>query len=178
MSLHGVRRSGTKHIYRVWGVNLCLGRLRCDNVWSRPRKSSVPQARPFTAEESRPQTVPVQGWLALRAASTSPVSLASVQELGRARWSNQGTRSREQWRMGTKVGSRAQGRSPLSARVPGKPQFGYWLQRTGRASSVGHGVSPESTPSRVSPSHSFTLAEECDGETLRHPFSGNRPPAV
>ena len=34
LSLTGVRRSGTKHIYRVCRVNLCLGRLYCDNGMS------------------------------------------------------------------------------------------------------------------------------------------------
>ena len=44
----------------------------------RPRKSCVPQPRPFKEEESRRETVPVSSRLALRAASTSLVSSASV----------------------------------------------------------------------------------------------------
>jgi hypothetical protein len=44
----------------------------------RPRKSCVPQSRPFKEEESRPETVPVSSRLALRAASTSLVSSAYV----------------------------------------------------------------------------------------------------
>src|SRR5258708_3836437 len=67
----GVRRSGSKRIYRVCGADLCLGLHHCDKALSRPRKSCVPQSRPFKETESRPRTVPFRGWLALRAASTS-----------------------------------------------------------------------------------------------------------
>jgi len=70
-------------------------------------------------------------------------------------------------------GSSSQAVSLRSACVPGVPQFGYWLQRTGRASSVGHVILRvrirawfrRRTPSRV--------AEECDGETMR-PLSVSR----
>ncbi len=134
--------SGTKHIYRVCGLDLCLGRLHCDTGVSRPRKSSVPQSRPFKAAESRPRTVPVHGWLALRAASTSSLSSASVQKarpgsLFQSRREGSGAMAH-----GDEDGLTVPRRSPPSARVPGVPQFGYWLQRTGRASSVSQVSSP------------------------------------
>jgi hypothetical protein len=132
---NSVRRSGTKHIYRVCREDLCLGPLSCDTVMSRPRKSSVPRQRPFKVAESRLATVPVRRWLEPRAASTSLVF--SFSSLGKARPGPPVHSKRKE------SGTLAQGdhdgfanpgsKVPSEARVPGVLQLGYEIQRTGRA---------------------------------------------
>ena len=169
----GVRRSGTKHIYRVCGADLCLGLNHCDNALSRPRKSSVPQSRPFKAEESRPETVPVRVWLALRAASTSLVSSAYVNKARQGSLvhsKHEGSGAVAHGDKGGLAGPRKKSRScarPWYAPV-------RLLAPANRPSKFSRscGIPCSSRPSMVSPSHSFTPAEECGGETMRRPSAG------
>ena len=113
-------------------------------VWpTRPRKSFVPRRRPFKVARSRPQTVSVRRWLVPRAASTSLAS-PSCGDKSSARLAGPfkaiGVGSNGAWRR--RRDQRPRFHVSSMARVPGVPQLGGGLRRSGRASLLCHGDLP------------------------------------
>jgi hypothetical protein len=130
--------SGTKHIYRVWGVNLCLGRVRCDIIVSQPSKllrttfAGVQSGGITSGDGSSSWVARVEGGFHV----TRELDAWSRVRLGpllQSRRDRSGTVTH-----GDDSGLIVPRKSPRRACVPGMPQFGSWLQRTGRASLVRH----------------------------------------